>query len=98
MWLKRLRVATFPETLNLDDVLTRLRALEGTGLEGARPVKRAAPSDDFEEPWAGFLLYAPTVLPEVLYACCVHCGNAFATYNSLAPCGLRASACAPIAR
>ena len=92
------RNTTFPETLNLDDVLTRLRALEGTGLEGARPVKRAAPPDDFEEPWAGVLLYAPTVLPEVLYACCAHCGNAFATCNSLVPCGLRASACAPIAR
>ena len=63
-------ITTFPGTLSLDDVLARLKALEGADQGGALAVKRAAPADDFEGPWAGFFpLYAPNVLPDILYAC-----------------------------
>ena len=64
------RNTTFPGTLSMDDVLARLKALEGADQGGALAVKRAAPADDFEGPWAGFPpLYAPNILPDILYAC-----------------------------
>ena len=74
------RNKTFPGTLSLDDVLARLKALEGADQGGALAVKRAAPADDFEGPWAGFFPY--THLMFYLTFCMpVHCGNALATCN-----------------